>query len=441
MISNSFHVLVRALSCLVLIFDAFSSSPLFRESIYAFSWIPGFISLHWYLHGIIVIIPKIRFDCQPVNSSGFRKMIIPQEEQVRILTWITILLTILCISIPSIFAAHFRENYNSLNDLKEARRTQIIFLWLSCLLVLVLIVYYGRAVVTLTKESLRITLVEDDQWMKQMEAYNWVCGIVFFFWSIALIPPIINYDIMEQKVASTIYSFFSNDATPVFFGFLIYTIIKETSINTPTSESYDEHISTWFQSGNENTVLIQLSPNNLKHDSINTSELCYSTNIHVTNSLRSQSGTEEYQDTNTSNTITDSNQNNLAETDEHQDTNTSDNIIDSNQDNLEGTDKQQDTNTSDNIIDSNQDNLEGMDKQQDINTSDNTIDSNQDNLEGINKQQDTNTSDNIIDSIQDNLEETDKQQDNLKETDKQQDNNTNQDNLKETYEHKDTNTT
>ncbi|CAG8659591.1 28449_t:CDS:2, partial [Racocetra persica] len=291
-------------------------------------------------------------------------MWIPQEDQVQILTWMFIILTTLCLTIPSAFAAHYHADYKSFSELQEARRTQIIFFWLSCSFIWILIMYYGRAVVTLTKESLRLTVVEDDQWIKKvkeklrnkkrlkanikkMEAYNWVCGIVFLFWSIVLIPPMINYELMKQDIVAKIYSFFSTDATPILFGFLIYTIIKENAIDDPTSTDCDEQLDTWIQSlqsGNENTVLL-LNNNNLKHDSIYTGNSFCGSNIHEINSFNSRSGTEEYKDINTGHAIIDSNQDNLAGTDEQQDTNTSNNIIDSNQDNLAGTDEQQDTNT------------------------------------------------------------------------------------------------
>ncbi|GBC50818.2 hypothetical protein GLOIN_2v942067 [Rhizophagus irregularis DAOM 181602=DAOM 197198] len=171
----------RLICCSVILFDLFNDETLLRELIFIISWWPGIVAIFVYLSIVIRVIPRLNLN-QNTNNK-YKTILIPAG-----------------VLIP-------------------------------CSISLLLIIYYGRLLVTLAKSSLRLVGINDaninfknDHLLHKktfkidlfrMQLYNWIFGLTYFCSSIALLLIIISNNVLSNMTLNIIYCIALNIIIPI----------------------------------------------------------------------------------------------------------------------------------------------------------------------------------------------------------------------------------
>lgn len=230
----------RLICCSVILFDLFNDETLLRELIFIISWWPGIVAIFVYLSIVIRVIPRLNLN-QNTNNK-YKTILIPAGGKKRIITllWPLLLFTLFSMTtISSILSHYFNDQLNErninreklLNNLIIMKKCVLISVLIPCSISLLLIIYYGRLLVTLAKSSLRLVGINDaninfknDHLLHKktfkidlfrMQLYNWIFGLTYFCSSIALLLIIISNNVLSNMTLNIIYCIALNIIIPI----------------------------------------------------------------------------------------------------------------------------------------------------------------------------------------------------------------------------------
>lgn len=232
----------RLFCCSVILFDFFNDETLLRELIFIISWWPGIVAIFVYLSIVIQVIPRLNLN-QNTNNK-YKTILIPGGKKRFItLMWSLLLFTLFSMTtISSILSHYFNNQLNEgniinreklLNNLIIMKKCVLISILIPCNISLLLIIYYGRLLVSLAKSSLRLVGINDERWSSfnrkndrllhiktfkvdlfRMQLYNWIFGLTYFCSSIALLLIIISNNVLSNITLNIIYCIALNIIMP-----------------------------------------------------------------------------------------------------------------------------------------------------------------------------------------------------------------------------------
>ena len=137
------------------IYNLFPNAIIFRVSLFAISWIPGSLGMHFYIAEVFRTIPRLSFHRL---TSKENTLWIPNSKHV----FISSLFTSTGIILSSILAGYFVEKgeYEKKNI---AFSVQMSFFLIICLIIWSSLLHYGRALISLTRESSELAGVDDGE--------------------------------------------------------------------------------------------------------------------------------------------------------------------------------------------------------------------------------------------------------------------------------------
>jgi hypothetical protein len=234
----------RIFCCFVILLDLFNDETLLRELIFIISWWPGIVVIFVYMSIVIRVIPRLNLN-QYTNNS-YKTILIPGGEK-RInttLMWSLPLFALFSMTTISSVLSHYFNNqlingkkFNReklLNNLTITKKCVLISILIPCSISLLLIIYYGRLLVSLTKTSLKLAGINDESHNNNnnhlsqkksslkvdlfiMQLYNWIFGLTYFCSSIALILITFSNNILSNMILNIIYCIASNIIMPISF--------------------------------------------------------------------------------------------------------------------------------------------------------------------------------------------------------------------------------
>ncbi|CAB4402292.1 unnamed protein product [Rhizophagus irregularis] len=263
--------LMRIIYCFVILFNSFSGYPIIRDLIYAFSWSPGFMGIYSFIAGMFQSILRMKFEqftTSPThrtfdnvihenndNRSRSTTVWIPKGYQVTITFWTLI---ILLLSLTTTSSIMMGLNRNIVRENNAYMKHNKVFLyangflhgtfWFNCTLVIVILIYHGRNLVRMVKESFALTGIQDarnrnvsdrikrrlenakvafEAYVTKIRIFNYSIFILMLWFSAGLIPIVVTYEKLFSALwIGLLFTAISNFLTPICLTAVLIGILK-----------------------------------------------------------------------------------------------------------------------------------------------------------------------------------------------------------------------
>ncbi|GBC04718.1 hypothetical protein RclHR1_05820010 [Rhizophagus clarus] len=261
----------RIIYCFVMLFNSFSGYPVIRDLISTFSWLPGFMGIHSFIAGMFQSILRMKFEQFTTSPSHrtFESVInenndnrnrsttvwIPKGYQVTITFWTLI---ILLFALTTTFSIIMGLNRNIVRDNNAFAKHNKAFLyangflhgtfWFNCTLVIIILIYHGRNLVRMIKESFALTGIQDasnrnvserikgrlenakiafEAYVIKIRIFNYSIFILMLWFSISLIPITVIYEKLFSALwVGLLFTAVSNFLTPTCLLAVLIGILK-----------------------------------------------------------------------------------------------------------------------------------------------------------------------------------------------------------------------
>ncbi|GBC04430.1 hypothetical protein RclHR1_05680015 [Rhizophagus clarus] len=151
--------ILRSFDNLVVVHNLFSKAIIFRASLFAISWIPGSIVIYLYLAVVFRTIPKLSLHRLTNNENT---LWILNAKKINPVLWSLSSFTSFGLISSSCLAGYFLGQ-KKLKEMIAAFSVEMFFFLFINTVYWASFIYYGRALVKLTKESLTLAGMDDER--------------------------------------------------------------------------------------------------------------------------------------------------------------------------------------------------------------------------------------------------------------------------------------
>jgi len=259
---------VRIIYCVVILFNSLSGYPVIRKLIFSFSWSSGFVGIYSFIAGMFQSILRMKFEqfttsrtCENVISESndgrnrSTTVWIPKGYQVTITFWTLIFLIF---ALTTTFSIMMGLNRNIVRENNVFIKHNKAFLyangflygtfWVNCTLVIVILIYHGRNLVRMIKESFMLTGIEDasnrnvserikrrlenakvtfEAYVNKIRIFNYSIFVLMLWFSVSLIPLAVTYEKLFGALwIGLLFIAVSNFLTPTCLLVVLIGILK-----------------------------------------------------------------------------------------------------------------------------------------------------------------------------------------------------------------------
>jgi hypothetical protein len=143
----------------MVVHNLFSKAIIFRVSLFAISWIPGAMVIYLYLAVVFRTIPKLSLHRLTYKENTLWTL---NTKKINPVIWSLSSITSIGLILSSIMAGYFLGE-NKIKEMIIAFSIQMLFFLLINIIYWGSFLYYGRALVKLTRESLTLAGMNDER--------------------------------------------------------------------------------------------------------------------------------------------------------------------------------------------------------------------------------------------------------------------------------------